>query len=81
MKNASSSRDSRDTLGNWEYTIHKNNNSSEEELPEETISRYLPLTEFETQSTDAQDISNDLQENDSYVLLDLVDDKLRNEGL
>lgn len=35
----------------------------------ETISRVLPLTEFETH--DVANVSNESQENDSYVLLDL----------
>lgn len=38
---------------------------------EETFSRFLPLTEFETQYSDVPNVS--------YVLLDLIDDKVRNK--
>lgn len=51
----------------------ENNNPDVEDLdlPEETNSRFLPLTEFET-STDIPNVSNNIQVNDLYVLLDLM---------
>lgn len=72
MKNGVSHND----ISNPPLVDSGNNNPCEKEFLEETISRYLPSKEFESQCTN---VSNDFKMNDLYVLLDVIDGKVRNE--